>query len=332
MGGSWDATNVADAAVAVVLPIGVDHARYLGDTAGRDRRREGRDHQARLDRRARRADPRGRRGAAASGSPRSARPRSARASTSASPRGCPAVGGQMLSLQGLRARYDDVFLPLYGAHQAQNAAVALAAVEAFLGDAAARRRRWSARRSPRSTSPGRLEIVRRSPTIVLDAAHNPHGAEALAAALEDSFTFNPLIGVVGVMADKDHEGCWSPSSRTSPTSSAPRTPPTARCPPSELAVVAREVFGEDRVSRHAAARRRHRGGRDPGRGRRGLRRRRSAPAPCWSPARWSPSARRAPAGASADGERARSSDEQRAVPAPRHVRGGAQPSRRSPSA
>ena len=62
------------------------------------------------------------------------------------------------------------------------------------------------RRSPRSTSPGRLEIIRRSPTILLDAAHNPHGAEAVAAALEDSFAFSPLIGVIGVMADKDVEG------------------------------------------------------------------------------------------------------------------------------
>ena len=110
-------------------------------------------------------------------------------------------------------RYDDVFLPLYGAHQAQNAAVALAAVEAFLGteplDDELVRAAFA-----EVTSPGRLEIVRRSPTIVLDAAHNPHGAEALAAALEDSFAFSPLIGVVGVMADKDHEGLLSPSSRT----------------------------------------------------------------------------------------------------------------------
>ena len=116
----------------------------------------------------------------------------------------------MIGLQGLRGSYDEVFLPLYGAHQAQNAALALAAVEAFVGgDDAAGRRAWSGRRSPRSTSPGRLEIIRRSPTIVLDAAHNPHGAAALVDALEDSFTFSPLIGVVGVMADKDYEGLLS---------------------------------------------------------------------------------------------------------------------------
>ena len=98
------------------------------------------------------------------------------------------------------------------------------------------------------TSPGRLEIIRRSPTIVLDAAHNPHGAEALAAALEDSFAFSPLVGVMGVMADKDHEGllnvlephltylvCTQNSSSRSMSAAA-------------LARTATEIFGEDRVS------------------------------------------------------------------------------------
>ena len=101
----------------------------------------------------------------------------------------------MLGLQGLRGSYDEVFLPLYGAHQAQNAALALAAVEAFLGgddplDADVVREAFA-----EVTSPGRLEIIRRWPTIVLDAAHNPHGAAATVEALEDSFTFSPLIGV-----------------------------------------------------------------------------------------------------------------------------------------
>ena len=96
----------------------------------------------------------------------------------------------MLSLQGLRARYDEVFLPLYGAHQAQNAAVALAAVEAFARRRSRSTTSWCAAAFAEVTSPGRLEIIRRSPTIVLDAAHNPHGAEATAAALEDSFAFS----------------------------------------------------------------------------------------------------------------------------------------------
>ena len=117
----------------------------------------------------------------------------------------PAVGGQLVSIQTPRARYDEIFLPLYGAHQAQNAAVALTAVEAFLGsdplDAELVHGAFA-----EVTSPGRLEVIRHSPTIVLDAAHNPHGAEATAAALEDSFQLDPLVGVIGVMADKDAEG------------------------------------------------------------------------------------------------------------------------------
>ena len=98
------------------------------------------------------------------------------------------------------------------------------------------------------TSPGRLEIIRRSPTIVLDAAHNPHGAEALAAALEDSFAFSPLIGVIGVMDDKDHEGLLNAlepvlSHVVCTQNSTPRSMSAAA-----LGRAAAEVFGEDRVS------------------------------------------------------------------------------------
>jgi dihydrofolate synthase/folylpolyglutamate synthase len=155
----------------------------------------------------------------------------------------------MLSLQGLRARYDDVFLPLYGAHQAQNAAVALAAVESFLGsgeqelDAELVRAAFA-----EVTSPGRLEIVRRSPTVVLDAAHNPHGAEALGAALEDSFTFNPLIGVVGVMADKDQEQLLVALEPHLAHIVCTQNSTDRALPAEQLAAIAREVFGEDRVS------------------------------------------------------------------------------------
>jgi dihydrofolate synthase/folylpolyglutamate synthase len=246
MGGSWDATNVVDAAVAVVLPVAVDHAAYLGSTpadiavekagiikpgsiavlaqqspevdevlleriteVGATAVREGLDF-----------------GVAAR---------------------TPAVGGQMLSLQGLRARYDDVFLPLYGAHQAQNAAVALAAVEAFAGENPLDEEVVRAAFA-QVTSPGRLEIVRRSPTVVLDSAHNPHGAEALGAALEDSFTFNPLIGVVGVMADKDQEGLLAALEPHLAHVVCTQNSTERSLPAEQLAVVAREVFGEDRVS------------------------------------------------------------------------------------
>src|SRR3954462_10824270 len=201
MGGSWDATNVADATVAVILPIAVDHSVYLGGSPVEIAREkagiikpgstvvsavQAEDVAAVIAERA-----------AEVGAPVLWEGRDFGVEHRV-----PAVGGQLVRLQGLRAAYDEVFLPLHGAHQAQNAAVALAAVEAFLGE------------DPLDdelvkdgfaevTSPGRLEVIRRSPTILLDAAHNPHGAAATADAIEDSFLLSPLIGVIGVMGDKD---------------------------------------------------------------------------------------------------------------------------------
>lgn len=247
MGGSWDATNVADGSVAVVLPIALDHAKYLGDTPA-----EIAVEKAGIIKE-------GAFAVLAQQEPAVATvllERAAEVGATVAREGLefgvvartPAVGGQVLSLQGLRARYDDVFLPLYGAHQAQNAAVALAAVEAF-----------AAREEPLSdeivraafaevTSPARLEIVRRSPTIVLDAAHNPHGAEATGAALEDSFTFDPLIGVVGVMGDKDVEGLLLALEPHLAHLVATQSSTDRALPADRLGAVAVEVFGEDRVT------------------------------------------------------------------------------------
>ena len=246
MGGAWDATNVADGVVAAVLPVGVDHAQYLGDTltqialekAGIIKpgatvvlaQQESEVDEVMLARCTEVGATPVREGFDFGVVSR-----------------VPAVGGQLVTLQGLRARYDELFLPLYGAHQAQNAAVALAAVEAFAGDQPLDGELVAAAFGQVS-SPGRLEVIRRSPTIVLDAAHNPHGALALGDALEDSFAFDPLIGVMGVMADKDHEGvlvalephlahlvCTQNSTERSLSAEA-------------LAEAAREVFGEDRVT------------------------------------------------------------------------------------
>jgi dihydrofolate synthase/folylpolyglutamate synthase len=158
----------------------------------------------------------------------------------------PAVGGQMLHLKGLRGEYDEVFLPLYGAHQAQNAVVALAAVEAFVGEdpleAEVVREAFG-----RVTSPARLEIIRRSPTIVLDAAHNPHGAAAVAEALQDSFAFSPLIGVVAVMADKDYEGVLEAFEPVFAEVVCTQNSTDRAMDAEELAEAARGIFGVDRV-------------------------------------------------------------------------------------
>ena len=161
-----------------------------------------------------------------------------------------AVGGQVLTLQGLGGVYDEVFLPLHGAHQAQNAAVALAAVEAFLGagkertlDADTVREGFAA-----VTSPGRLERVRTAPTILLDSAHNPHGMAATVKTLEEEFAFSRLVGVVAVLADKDAAAMLELlepvlDAVVVTTNSSPRAMPAR-----ELGALAREVFGPDRVT------------------------------------------------------------------------------------
>ena len=245
MGGSWDATNVADATVAVILPIAVDHAAYLGSrpvdiavekagiikpgsivvSAVQDE-----DVAAVIAERAVEV------GATVLWEGRD---------FGVSQR-VPAVGGQMLRLSGLRGEYDEVFLPLYGAHQGHNAALALAAVEAFIGDepldADLVREAFE-----QVTSPGRLEVVRRSPTIVLDAAHNPHGAAAVVDALDDSFAFSPLVGVVGVMADKDYEGVLATFEPSMAAIVCTQNSTHRTLPAEELAEVARGIFGVDRV-------------------------------------------------------------------------------------
>ena len=163
----------------------------------------------------------------------------ARAPSSGSSHVSRSVGGR--SLQGSAATYDDVFLPLYGAHQAQNAAVtALAAVEAFLGAGAATgpieqetvRAAFAAVRSP-----GRLGQVRTSPTVLVDAAHNPAGMTATVEAIRESFDFTRLVRVeVGVtVSSKDVHGMRSRSRTSARSSSSPRTVRPARCPPTSSA-------------------------------------------------------------------------------------------------
>jgi dihydrofolate synthase / folylpolyglutamate synthase len=219
MGGRWDATNVVDAPVAVVTPIGVDHTAYLGteiadiaaEKAGIIRKQD--------------AEP------VPSGTDLSTvavigrqvpeamevlLAESVRADAAVAREDSEfavlsrqvAIGGQMLELQGLGGVYSDIFLPLHGEHQAHNAAVALAAVEAFFGAGAQRQLDVDAVRAGFAavTSPGRLERMRSAPTVFIDAAHNPAGAAALAQSLTEEFDFRSLVGVVSVMADKDVDG------------------------------------------------------------------------------------------------------------------------------
>jgi dihydrofolate synthase / folylpolyglutamate synthase len=246
LGGAWDATNVADGTVAVVTPIGLDHREYLGDTLAQIAREK-----------AGIIKP----GAVvvlAQQELEAAEPILARVAEveavvareglefGVSARGL-AVGGQVLSLKGLNEQYEDVFLPLFGEHQAHNAAVALAAVEAFLGGVGPLDPDLVRAGFATATSPGRLEVVRRSPTIILDAAHNPHGAQALARAIDDSFDFTRLVGVVGILADKDAVGILT-ALETCLHQVVVTTPASARAMPADaLAELAAGLFGADRV-------------------------------------------------------------------------------------
>ena len=246
MGGTWDATNVIDADVAVVTPIAVDHTQYLGTTAA-----------AIAQEKAGIIKP----GSVAVLAQQTVEVaevllrRAAEVGATVVREGIeygvvsrvPAVGGQSVTIRGLRGTYEELFLPLYGAHQAQNAATALAAVEALIGADEPLADEVVREAFAGATSPGRLEIVRRSPTIVLDAAHNPAGAEATAAALDDSFQFDPLIGVIGVMGDKDAEGLLAAFEPHLATLVVTQSSTSRAMPADELAAMAVEVYGEDRV-------------------------------------------------------------------------------------
>jgi len=247
LGGRWDATNVLQAPVAVVTPIDLDHSEYLGDTvAAVAADKAGIVHPGAVLVAARQPAP------AAAELLRRADDVTATVVREGPDFGVRArsvaVGGQLVSLQGLHGGYQDIFLPLHGAHQAGNAACALAAVEAFLGggqgvlDPEAVHAGFAA-----ADSPGRLERIRTAPTVLLDAAHNPAGARALAAAITEAFEFWRLVGVVAVLADKDVRGILGAlepvlSVVVVTTNSSPRALPAG-----ELAAVAVDIFGADRV-------------------------------------------------------------------------------------
>ena len=245
MGGQWDATNVVDADVSVITPIGLDHMEYLGDTiaeiattkAGIIKEQgfivlaqQTPEAAVELLRRAAEvgADV-AREGVEYSFDSRAI-----------------AVGGQLISITGLRGHYDDIFLPLHGKHQASNAAAALIAVEAFFGeqdlDIDAVRAGFA-----NVTSPGRCEVIHRDPTIILDAAHNPHGAKAIAETMQSEFTFDEVTGVVALMADKDALGILQAlepimNQIIVTTNSSERSMKV-----SDLSALATQVFGADRV-------------------------------------------------------------------------------------
>jgi len=248
LGGSWDATNVVDARTAVVLPIGLDHMPLLGTTLTEIATEKAGIISA------------GATVVLAQQEPEAAEVllrRCVDVGATVAREGlefgvvsrATAVGGQLLSLQGLGGRYDDIYLPLHGAHQAANAAAALAAIEAFLGggdkgmlDVELIREGFA-----RTASPGRLEVVRTSPTVLLDAAHNAPGMAATVAALTDAFAFTHLVAVVACLADKDVVAMLEVLEPAVAQVVVTQNGSPRALPVDDLRDLATDVFGEDRV-------------------------------------------------------------------------------------
>src|SRR6266498_2486254 len=203
MGGSWDSTNVVDGQVAVINRVGLDHPE-LGDTPAQVATEKAGIIKPGATVVSQEQDP----DVLAVITDR-VRERDARLLLAgrdfAVERRRLAYGGQLLDLRTPAGGIQDVLLPLHGRHQADNAASSLAAVEAFLGgrplDDATVRQGFAT-----VTSPGRLEVVRRDPLVLLDGAHNPDGARALAASLLEEFVVDRRTLVVACLADKDIRG------------------------------------------------------------------------------------------------------------------------------
>ncbi|MFN8088906.1 MAG: folylpolyglutamate synthase/dihydrofolate synthase family protein [Mycobacterium sp.] len=254
MGGRWDATNVVAAPVAVITPIGLDHADYLGDSIGVIAAekaaiigaRGGVDTVAVIGRQSPEAME-----VLLAQTVRADAVVAREDSEFAVLHRQIAVGGQVLELQGLGGVYSDIFLPLHGEHQAHNAAVALAAVEAFFGAGAQRQLDIDTVRAgfAAARSPGRLERVRSAPTVFVDAAHNPAGATALAQTLTEEFDFTYLVGVVSVMADKDVIGILTALEPAFDEIVLTHNGSPRALDVDSLAFRAEEIFGPERVIR-----------------------------------------------------------------------------------
>ncbi|MDN4615145.1 folylpolyglutamate synthase/dihydrofolate synthase family protein [Leifsonia sp. F6_8S_P_1B] len=206
MGGEWDSTNVGDGQVAVLTPISLDHTKALGDTVAEIARTKSGIIKPSADVVTAVQPPEAldaiREAVALSEASLAAQPRDFDVAATRV-----AVGGQLVTVRGRAATYEDVFLPLYGDHQAQNAAVAVAAVETFLGRGTQPLKTDLVEEGfATATSPGRLQLIGIEPTVLVDAAHNPAGAETLAQAMRSYFDFDELTFVIGILQDKDARG------------------------------------------------------------------------------------------------------------------------------
>lgn len=245
MGGEWDATNVVDADVSVIMPIDLDHTEYLGSTISEIAKtkagiiKEGgfvvlaqQQPEAAVELLKKAAEV----GAdiAREGVEYVIESRAV------------AVGGQVLTIKTPKDTYEEIFLPLHGKHQASNAAAALVAVEAFFGDQELDYEAVLAGFA-NVQSPGRCEVLHRDPTIIIDAAHNPHGAKAITETIQNEFTFDEVIGVVAAMGDKDVQGALVEFEKVMDSIIVTKNSSSRSMPVAEIEKIARSIFGADRV-------------------------------------------------------------------------------------
>ena len=248
MGGEWDATNVVSSDVAVMMPIGLDHQEYLGETIA-----EIAETKAGIFQSGKPVVMAHQEMEAAQVLMRKAAEKEAIPLREGLDFGIEkrslAVGGQLLTVQGIGGTYEDIFLPLHGRHQGSNAAVALVTLEAFLGggsnalDSDVIREGFS-----NTSSPGRLEVMRRNPTVMIDAAHNAHGAIALSQALAEEFTFDRVIAVVAILGDKDVVKFLNELSKVADEIIVTRNSSPRAMPIEDLKRIAVDIFEDGAVS------------------------------------------------------------------------------------
>ena len=244
MGGAWDATNIVASQVSVITPIGLDHTEYLGETLEEIAETKAgiiksESHVVLAAQPVEVAKV-----LTAKILEKAAIPYREGLEFSVARRDI-AVGGQLISVNGIHGEYSDIFVPLYGAHQASNAAVAIASVEAFAGvrlDEELVRLAFA-----KVSSPGRCEVLYRDPTVIVDAAHNPHGAHALAATISTEFDFETVFGVLAILGEKDVHGVLLELEPVIDRLVVTQNSSDRALPVEDLYAAAVEVFGVERV-------------------------------------------------------------------------------------
>jgi len=244
LGGEWDATNVVQSQVSVMTPIGLDHMDYLGNTLEEIAQTKAGIFKPESNVVLAAQTPEVAKVLMAQVAKVAAIPFREGVEFSVANRAI-AVGGQLIAINGLYGLIEDIFLPLYGAHQANNAAVALAAVEAFAGvqlDSELVRSAFSKVRSP-----GRCEVIHRDPTVIIDAAHNPHGAKAITTTINSEFDFETVIGVVAVLGDKDAAGILAECSQVVDYLVVSQSSTARALPANDLAMIAKQFFAPEQI-------------------------------------------------------------------------------------